>query len=92
MHIVLADNATLQAMYTAYKAGTAPMANIAGFSANLVFQPIPKSAATVAKTNGIGNTWGLDNTKAYVCKYPQSSKQYLTLPVRSSLTSLQSGS
>jgi len=70
MQAVLADEASLQAMYTAFKAGSAPMANIAGLSVNLVFQPIPKSATTVAKTNGVGNTWGIDNTKAYVCKCP----------------------
>lgn len=75
MHAVLADNATLQAMYTAYKAGTDAMKDIDGFSANLVFQPIPKSATTVAKTNGIGNTWGIDNTQAYVCKYPLNLRQ-----------------
>jgi len=69
MHAVLADNAILQGMFTTYKADILLMANIAGFSANLVFQPIPKSATTVAKTNGIGNTWGVDNTKAYICKY-----------------------
>jgi hypothetical protein len=69
MHAVLADNTTLQEMFTLYKADTLQMANITGFSANLVFQPIPKSATTVAKTNGMGNTWGVDNTKAYICKY-----------------------
>lgn len=69
MRAVLADNATLQAMYTTFKAGTAAMAGVAGFSSTLVFQPIPKSATTVAKTNGIGNTWGVDNSKAYVCEY-----------------------
>lgn len=38
MHVVLAENATLQAMYIAFKAGVAPMANITGFSSNLVFR------------------------------------------------------
>lgn len=69
MHAVLADNSTLQTMFKEFKAGTASMVNITGFSANLVFQPISKSATTVANVNGVGNTWGIDDTKAYVCRY-----------------------
>jgi hypothetical protein len=32
------------------------MANIVGFSSELLFQPILRSATTVSKTNGIRNT------------------------------------
>lgn len=78
MHAVLADADTLQRMYTDYRAGFDPVKNIEGFSANFVVQPIPKSATTVAKTNGIGNTWGVDNTKAYVCEYFMTSWRHLT--------------
>ncbi|KAI9055916.1 hypothetical protein LZ554_000852 [Drepanopeziza brunnea f. sp. 'monogermtubi'] len=66
MRVCLADEATMQDMYTTFQAAMGAMAGIAGFSANLVFQPIPKSATTVAHTNGIGNPWALDNRKAYI--------------------------
>jgi hypothetical protein len=67
-HVVLADEAALQNMYTTFKAATGSLTNVSGFSAQLVFQAIPKSATTIAQTNGIGNTWGIDNAKAYICK------------------------
>jgi hypothetical protein len=68
MHSVVADDATLQAMWTTFKAGADEMANTANFTTNIVLQPITKSATTVAQANGIGNTWGVDNSKAYVCE------------------------
>lgn len=62
-----ADDAAMQAMWTTFKAdASANMKDVGGFSTNLVFQPIPKSATTVAKTNGVGNIWDVDNTKPYV--------------------------
>lgn len=64
---MVADEAAVQAMWTTFKAdATANMKTVAGFSCNLVFQPIPKSATTVAKTNGVGNIWDVDNTKPYI--------------------------
>jgi hypothetical protein len=50
-----------------YSAASAPSGNITDFSSTLVFQPITKSATTVAKTNGIGNALEPDNTENYIC-------------------------
>ena len=67
MHIALATNETMQAMYNYWAAATSQMAAVAGFGTTLVFQPLPPSAAAVALNNGIGNTWSLP-AKSYVCK------------------------
>ncbi|RFU31559.1 hypothetical protein B7463_g4772, partial [Scytalidium lignicola] len=66
MHSMVADNSSMQEMYNIFAAACPEMDSIDGFTITLTYQPLPKSAFAVAATNGIGNTWGLDDTKNYV--------------------------
>jgi hypothetical protein len=41
---------------------------VEGLLPTFVLNLVPKSASTVAKTNGIGNTFGLDDKESFICK------------------------
>lgn len=62
-------------MYTQWKAAVDDIADVEGLYPTFVLNMAPKSAAAVAKTNGIGNTWGLDDDASYICMY--SSTEFL---------------
>lgn len=67
MHIALATNATMYAMYEYWATATQELEGISGFSSALIFQPLPPSAILVGLRNDVGNTWGLP-AESYVCK------------------------
>ncbi|KAG4433869.1 hypothetical protein IFR05_010655 [Cadophora sp. M221] len=62
-HSMLIDEASIRRMWKMFKAATEKMAHIHEFYSAFTFQPISRSAVRVAKTNGVGNTWGLDDRK-----------------------------
>lgn len=45
--------------YQSWKAGVDSVADVEGLYPTFVMKIIPKGAARVGRTNGIGNTWGL---------------------------------
>jgi hypothetical protein len=65
---VSADNATVNAMYKTFSEALPLLSHIQNLKVVFVMQPITKSTTTVGKTNGIENTWDVDNFKAYICK------------------------
>jgi hypothetical protein len=44
------------------------VADVKGLFPTFVINLVPRTAATVAKTNGIGNTFGLDDDQSYICR------------------------
>ena len=65
---MLVDEASIRRMWKTFKAAADKMSHIADFYTVLTFQPISKSAAKVAKTNGVGNTWGIDDSEPALCE------------------------
>lgn len=68
MHTMVADNATMQELYSMWATAVHEMDSVNGFQGTVTFQPLPKTAFAVAANNGIGNAWGHDDTENYVCK------------------------
>ncbi|KAI1498346.1 putative FAD-binding oxidoreductase [Biscogniauxia marginata] len=59
-HTVRADaTARLYEIYKAWKVAVSQMSDVEGLYPTFVLNTMPKSAAKVAKQNGIGNVWGL---------------------------------
>lgn len=42
--------------------------NVKGLYSTWVMNILPKSALSVAKNNGVGNVWGLDDDETYIRK------------------------
>ncbi len=42
------------------------ISDVKGLYPTFVMNILPKSALSVAKNNGIGNTWGLNDTQSYI--------------------------
>ncbi|KAL3430157.1 hypothetical protein BDV09DRAFT_189506 [Aspergillus tetrazonus] len=58
-HSMYPDAEVLYSMFETWKAAVAQIADIQGLYPTFVINLSPASAASVAKTNQIGNTWGL---------------------------------
>lgn len=58
---MLPDADQLLNIYLAWKDAVDAIADVEGLYPTFVLNTIPKSAATVGKTNGIGNVWDLDD-------------------------------
>jgi hypothetical protein len=43
------------------------ISDVEGLVPTFVMNILPASALSVAKNNGIGNTWGLDDDQSYIC-------------------------
>lgn len=67
-HSMLVDEAAIRRMWDTFKEATEKMKHIQGFYTAFTFQPISQSAARIAKTNGVGNTWDIDDSKPYLCE------------------------
>ncbi|KAB2570331.1 putative fad binding domain-containing protein [Lasiodiplodia theobromae] len=65
-HAIKPDFDAIWDMYTQWKAAVDDIADVEGLYPTFVLNMAPKSAAAVAKTNGIGNTWGLDDDASYI--------------------------
>ncbi|EMR66280.1 putative fad binding domain-containing protein [Eutypa lata UCREL1] len=50
----------------AWKAAVAEIADVEGLYPTFVLNTMPKSAASVAKTNGVGNVWGLEDDESLI--------------------------
>lgn len=68
VHSMIPDGPVLYQMWQMWKAAIAEVADVVGLYPTFVTNIDPKSANTIAKTNGIGNVWGRDDTQSYVCK------------------------
>lgn len=68
-HAIKPDFDAVYDMYSQWKAAVDDISDVKGLYPTFVLNMAPKSAATVAKTNGIGNTWGLDDSESYICIY-----------------------
>lgn len=44
------------------------IADVPGILPTFILNFAPKSAVTVSKRNGIGNTFGLNDDQSYICK------------------------
>lgn len=64
------DTNQLMKIYTAWKEALQSVIDVEGLYPTFVLNIISKSTMTVAKENGIGNTWGLDDDKDLISKYP----------------------
>ena len=55
-------------IYNAWKIAVDEISDVEGLVPTFVMNVLPKSALSVAKNNGIGNTWGLDDDQSYIRK------------------------
>ncbi|KAI1633023.1 putative FAD-binding oxidoreductase [Biscogniauxia mediterranea] len=66
-HTVRADAwARLYQIYQAWKVAVSEIKDVEGLYPTFVLNIMPKSAASVAKGNGVGNVWGLPDNEAYI--------------------------
>lgn len=63
-------NATrLYEIYQAWVEALQDVSDVEGLRPGFVLNLLPKTAAAVAKTNGVGNTFGLEDDQSYICTY-----------------------
>ena len=62
------DTEQLYRIYSAWKTAVDEISDVEGLFPTFVMNVLPKSAMSVAKNSGVGNTWGLDDTQSYVRK------------------------
>lgn len=68
-HHTIKPNATrLTEMYHTWRNALDEISDVQGLFPTFVLNSAPKGAATVAKMNGIGNVWGLDDTENHICR------------------------
>ena len=48
------------------------ISDVEGLVPTFVMNVLPASALSIAKNNGIGNTWGLDDDQSYICTWLHS--------------------
>ncbi|KAH6648046.1 FAD binding domain protein [Truncatella angustata] len=60
------DASQLFAIYQAWKDAVDTISDVEGLYPTFVMNPLYASAATIAKTNGIGNVWGLDDDQSLI--------------------------
>lgn len=62
------DTAQLLKIYTAWRASLEDLSDVEGLYPTFVMNILPSSALSVAKNNGVGNTWGLDDSQSFIRK------------------------
>lgn len=72
-HTIKPDADRLYEIYQAWIEAIQDVADVEGIRPTLILNNSPASAMTVSKTNGIGNTFGLDDDQSYVCTYLTSN-------------------
>ncbi|KAF3760362.1 FAD-binding domain-containing protein [Cryphonectria parasitica EP155] len=65
-HTMKANATQLNRIYDAWKAAVDEISDVEGLYPTFVMNILPKSAASVAKNNGIGNVWGLDDDESWI--------------------------
>ncbi|KAK7754346.1 hypothetical protein SLS62_003639 [Diatrype stigma] len=58
--------ARLYEILKAWKVAVGEVSDVQGLHATFVLNTMPKSAATVAKTNAVGNVWGLEDEESLI--------------------------
>ncbi|THV48661.1 hypothetical protein BGAL_0234g00010 [Botrytis galanthina] len=64
VHFMKPNGTVLYQMWQMWKAAVEDVKDVVGFYPTFVTNLDPKSANTIAKTNGIGNVWGRDDTES----------------------------
>lgn len=66
-HKTMKPNTTqLTKIYEAWKTAVDEISDVEGLLPTFVMNVLPASAASVAKNNGVGNTWGLDGDQSWI--------------------------
>ncbi|KAH8196501.1 hypothetical protein TruAng_009331 [Truncatella angustata] len=60
------DTEQLQRIYQDWRSKIEILSDVEGLFATFVMNPLPKSALSVAKNNGVGNVWGLDDDESWI--------------------------
>ncbi|KAJ0103722.1 FAD-binding domain-containing protein [Diaporthe amygdali] len=63
---IKADANQLQRIFEDWKSNIVNLNNVKGLYSTWVMNILPKSALSVAKNNGVGNVWGLDDDETYI--------------------------
>lgn len=63
------DGPQLYRIYQAWKKAVEDISDVEGLYPTFVMNVLPASAASVAKNNGVGNTWGLLDDEPYIREY-----------------------
>lgn len=63
------DGDQLYRIYQAWKTAVEDISDVEGLYPTFVMNVLPASAASVAKNNGVGNTWGLEDDQPYIREY-----------------------
>lgn len=61
-------------MYDQWIAAIDEIAEVPGLLPTFVMNFAPKSAVTVSKKNGVGNTFGLNDDQSYICMFIAARK------------------
>jgi hypothetical protein len=69
------DAKRLYEIYLAWKESVAEMSDVEGLHPTFVMNIMPKSSLSVAKNNGVGNVWGMDDTESYISMNSSSAFQ-----------------
>ncbi|RMZ77570.1 hypothetical protein DV737_g4251, partial [Chaetothyriales sp. CBS 132003] len=65
-HTMKPDADQLYQLYKIWKDAVDQIADVQGLYPTFVMNAMPKSANTIAKTNRVGNTWGLDDDQSWI--------------------------
>ncbi|KAF9872084.1 FAD binding domain-containing protein [Colletotrichum karsti] len=65
-HTIKPDADRLYEIYESWVEAIQDVLDVEGLRPTYILNLVPKSALTVAKTNGVGNTFGLDDTESYI--------------------------
>ncbi len=65
-------SARLYEIFKAWQVAVRQISDVEGLYATFILNTMPKSAASVAKHNKIGNVWGLDDDKSLISKFKVS--------------------
>lgn len=68
-HTIKPDADVFNEIYQAWKSTVGNVADVEGLAPTFVMNVIPRGAARVGKTNGIGNVWGLDDDQAWISRF-----------------------
>lgn len=82
------DAKRLYEIYLAWRESVAEISDVEGLYPTFVMNIMPKSSLSVAKNNGVGNVWGMDDDQSYISmEFSPTFNAFWTLV----LTLIQSG-
>ncbi|KAL1862111.1 hypothetical protein Plec18170_000935 [Paecilomyces lecythidis] len=65
-HTILPIPEVINEIYQAWLASVKSISDVEGLYPTFVLNVVPKGAAHIGKTNGIGNLWGLDDSRSWL--------------------------